>query len=258
MDYKAIIYKKEAGVATVILNRPEVLNALNQRLNQEITAVVDEIAKDRDVRVMIITGAGDKSFCTGRDLKEYGNYKLTSIEDWIRRLNNGAFFNILHLPQPVIAAVNGYALAGGMELALACDIIIAAENASFGMMEIRRGFFPGAGATWRLLPLVGKGWAMEMILSGDIISAQDAKDIGLVNHVVPQGKALSTSIELAKKIAKHSWPAVMLGKAAIIQSTEAYERNGYNLSTALRSLAETNPHILEGKRAFIEKREAIY
>jgi enoyl-CoA hydratase len=160
------------------------------------------------------------------------------------------------MPKPVIAAINGYAIAGGLELALACDIRIASDRATFGLYEIRRGFFPGGGATWRLAPLVGRGWAMELILGGESITAEVAERIGLVNRVVPHEKLMTAARELAQKIASRSPAAVMLAKAAINQSMALFEQAGFNISVALRALAETNEDRKEGTRAFLEKREA--
>lgn len=258
MTDKTVVLAKEEGIATITLNRPEVLNAINSQLRQDLRAVVEEVKKDKEVRVLIITGAGDKAFCSGRDLKEYSQYTAAPIEDWDSRMEGGANFGLAEVRQPVIAAVNGYAVAGGMELALACDIRIASDKATFGLFEIRRGFFPGGGATWRLAPLVGKGWAMELVLGGDTITAQMAERIGLVNRVVPHEKLMDAARELAQKIAGKSPPAVMLAKAAINQSTEAYERTGFNICAALRALAETNEDAREGTRAFVEKREANF
>ena len=258
MAYKTIILTGEEGIATVTLNRPEVHNAMNRQLSRELRAAVEEVKNNEEVRVLIITGAGDKAFCAGRDLKEYSDYKATPIEDWAGRVEQGGSFGLTGMSKPVIAAINGYAIAGGLELALACDIRIASEKATFGLFEIRRGFFPGGGATWRLAPLVGKGWAMELILGGDSIAAEVAERIGLVNRVVPHEKLMETAHELADKIASKSPAAVMLAKAAINQSMAALEQTGFNISMALRALAETNEDIREGTRAFIEKRDADF
>jgi len=258
MGYKTIILTEEEGIATIILNRPEVHNAMNGQLNRELRAAVEKVKKSKEARVLIITGAGDKAFSAGRDLKEYSGYKATPIEDWAGRTQQGVNSGLAGMPKPVIAAINGYAIAGGLELALACDIRIASEKATFGLFEIRRGFFPGGGATWRLAPLVGKGWAMELILGGDTITAEVAERIGLVNRVVPQEKLMTAARELAQKIASRSPAAVMLAKAAINQSMAIAEQAGFNISVALRALAETNEDIREGTRAFLEKRSADF
>ena len=255
MVFETIILAKEDGVAIVTLNRPEVMNAINTQMRDDLREVLDEIRRDRDVRVVVIKGSGEKAFCSGRDLKEYSEAVPDPIEDWANRTERGAGFGLNRLPQPVIAAVNGYALAGGMELALNCDLRIASDTATFGLFEIRRGFFPGGGATWRLAPLVGKGWAMELILGGDPITAQVAERIGLVNRIVPGEKLMEEAMMLARKMASKSSNALMLAKAAINQSVDAYEQTGSNIGIALRSLMEAGEDIREGSRAFMEKRE---
>jgi enoyl-CoA hydratase len=256
MDYKTVVLTRDGKIASITLNRPEVLNAMNTQLNQELRAAINEVKNDKNIQVLIITGAGDKAFSAGRDLKEYSESKATPVEDWEKRIDQGGNFGLLGMPQPVIAAINGYAVGGGLELALACDIRIASEKATFGFFEIRRGFFPGGGATWRLAPLVGKGWAMELVLSGEPITAQIAERIGLVNRTVQHDKLRATVRELAEKIASKNPQAVMLAKAAINQSMEAYERIGFDISMALRALAETNTDIKQSTQAFLEKREA--
>lgn len=259
MDYEAVLLTKEKGVGILTLNRPQVLNALSQTMTREIRQAALEVKQDKDIRVLIVTGAGDKAFCAGRDLKEYDGYELNAIEDWERRAQpGGAFFDLVEMPKPVIAAVNGYALAGGMELALACDIRYASERATFGLFEIRRGIYPGAGATWRLTPLVGKGWATQLVLSGEAIDAREAERIGLVNRTVPHDQLMPTVMELAAKIANLSPVALMLAKAAITQAWEPYERTGYNLCNALRALVEVSEDRKEGVRAFVEKRPPVF
>ena len=255
MAYETIVLKKENGIALVTLNRPEVMNAINTQMRDDLMEGLKEIRRDKDVRVVLITGAGDKAFCSGRDLKEYSGSVVNPIGNWADRTEKGAGFGLNRLPQPVIAAVNGYALAGGMELALNCDLRIASDTATFGLFEIRRGFFPGGGATWRLAPLVGKGWATELILGGDPITAQMAERIGLVNRVVPGETLMQEAVILARKMASKSYKALMLAKAAINQSMDAYEQTGSNIGIALRSLMEADEDIREGSRAFIEKRE---
>jgi len=264
MANETVLVTREEGIAIVTLNRPEVLNAMNSQLNRELVAAAEELRRDGSVRVVIVTGAGDRAFSAGRDLKEYSNSKEdtggspTAIDQWDRRVQQGDNAGIAGLPQPTIAALNGFAIGGGLELALACDIRIASEKATFGLFQIRRGFFPGGGATWRLAPLVGKGWAMEMVLSGEPITAETAERIGLVNRAVPHDQLMPAARELAQKIAEKSPAAVRLAKAAINQAQSACERTGFDIGMALRSLAETNEDIREGTKAFVEKREADF
>ena len=218
MDYKTVVLTRDGKIASITLNRPEVLNAMNTQLNQELRAAINEVKNDKNIQVLIITGAGDKAFSAGRDLKEYSESKATPVEDWEKRIDQGGNFGLLGMPQPVIAAINGYAVGGGLELALACDIRIA--------------------------------------LSGEPITAQIAERIGLVNRTVQHDKLRATVRELAEKIASKNPQAVMLAKAAINQSMEAYERIGFDISMALRALAETNTDIKQSTQAFLEKREA--
>jgi enoyl-CoA hydratase len=254
MSYETITVTRENLVTTITLNRPEVHNAMNRPMNQEIRNALEKLKTDKDSRVLIITGAGDKAFSAGRDLKEYSESKTTPIDVWATQVGQGALTGVAAMPKPVIAAINGYAIGGGLELALGCDIRIASQKATFGLYEIRRGFFPGGGATWRLAPLVGKGWAMEMILGGESIDAPTAEKIGLVNRVVPHDQLMKSAQELAERIASRSPAAVLLAKQAINQAWSAYEATGSNIGIALRALAETNEERLEATRAFLEKR----
>lgn len=255
MGVDTIMVDHEGSTAVVMLNRPEALNAMNAHLNRELTAAMDELQSHSNVRVIIITGVGDKAFCAGRDLKEYSGSTATPIEVWAGRSGRGGINAVAAATKPVIAAINGYAIGGGLELALACDIRIASDTATFGLYEIRRGFFPGGGATWRLPPLVGKGWAMEMILSGEPIDAATAERIGLVNRVVPHKELKKTTLALAQKIAAHSPAAVLLAKQAVLQAMAAQEASGANIGAALRALAETNPDRVQATRAFVDRKQ---
>jgi len=254
MPYRTILLQKKKGVATLTLNRPEVLNAMDNEMNRELRAALDEMRADTSIRVLIVTGAGDRAFSAGRDLKEYSGARATPIEVWAGRMGARGIDALAQVTVPAIAAVNGYAVGGGLELALACDIRIASEKATFALMEIRRGFFPGGGATWRLAPLLGKGWAMEMILSGEPIDARTAERIGLVNHVVPAGELMKAARDLAEKIAGWSPAAVMLAKQAVNQAGAAQEAAGFNIGVALRALAETNEDRISATRAFVKKK----
>jgi enoyl-CoA hydratase len=254
MTDQTVLLTKDAGIATLTLNRPEVHNAMNNHLNRELRAALEDVKADKETRVLIITGAGEKAFSAGRDLKEYSQTKTSAIDVWANRVSQSSIDAVSTMPKPVIAAINGYAIGGGLELALACDIRLASENATFALMEIRRGFFPGGGATWRLAPLVGKGWAMEMILSGEPIDAKTAERIGLVNRVVPRTELMVTARALAEKIAGWSPPAVLLAKQAINQASAASEVTGFNIGIALRALAETNEDRATATRAFVEKK----
>ncbi|MDD5189878.1 MAG: enoyl-CoA hydratase/isomerase family protein [Dehalococcoidales bacterium] len=255
MTYQTILLNKENQVAMITLNRPEVQNALNKQMQDELVAALAELKQDQETRVIIITGAGEKAFTAGRDLKEYSAAKATPLEVWEGMAGQAATVALSQMTKPVIAAINGYAIGGGLEMALACDIRLASDKATLGFYEIRRGFFPGGGATWRLSPLVGKGWAMEMILSGEAIDAATAEKIGLVNRVVPATELLPAARKLAATIASRSPAALILAKQAINQAWAAFDVNGANVGIALRALAETNEERAEATRAFVEKKE---
>ena len=222
MAYETVIYEKEGGVAVMTLNRPEVKNAFDARMQAEMDAVLTEVAKDPDARVLIITGAG-KAFCTGADvaylmsLGEEHKLHQTTMEEMIRGDGNilTTVLKIRNLPKPVIAAVNGVAAGGGLALALACDLRIASEDARFNMIFTKRGVIPESGSTFNLPRLVGTARALELIFTAETVDAAEADRIGLVNRVVPADQLMKATKELAGKIAQNSPLAMGFSKAAI-------------------------------------------
>src|SRR3982075_3659169 len=212
-SYETILLERRERVAIITINRPEKRNALNIQTRAEGAAVLDELRADDSVRVVIFTGAGDKAFIAGADIAEFAG--RTAISQREVMLERGLFNAIDTFPKPVIAMVNGYCLGGGCELALACDIRIASENASFGQPEINLGIIPGGGGTQRLTRLVGEGKSMELILTGEIVDTQTAFAIGLVNQVVPAEELEAKTMELANRIAEKSPIALRLAKEAI-------------------------------------------
>ena len=214
MAYENINYTVENGIATIAINRPKALNALNLATLTELKDVVEKIAVDKAVQVVIITGAGEKSFVAGADIVEMSTKNAVEGRVW-GQVGQNIFTEIENLPQPVIAAVNGFALGGGCELACACDIRYASENAKFGQPEVGLGITPGFGGTQRLTRVVGRGHAKELIYTASIIDAQEALRIGLVNKVVPQAELMDAVMKLAKTITKKAPVAVQLAKAAI-------------------------------------------
>ena len=195
MPYDTLLYEQKARIGYVTLNRPRVLNAQSPEMFDELAQVFGEIKHDPEVGVVILTGAGDRAFCAGADinfLKQLAQTTPMAAKTFVEK-NRLAFGAIAHLGKPVIAAVNGFALGGGCELAMACHIRLASENARFGQPEINLGLFPGAGGTQRLPRLVGKGIALEMMLTGEAISAQEAHRVGLVNKVVPAAELMATA-----------------------------------------------------------------
>ena len=255
--YKTLIYEKSDNVGVLTVNRPDKLNALSNELTEELLQILDTVEKDVDLRVLVITGAGDKAFVAGADIKELVERDAVMGRD-VSRSRQALFARIENLPVPVIAAVNGYALGGGLELALACNIRIASEKAQFGAPEVKLGIIPGDGGTQRLPRLVGLGRAMEMVLTGDFIDALEAHRIGLVNRVVPHEELMENVMALAKKIASRPPLAVQYAKEAVNRSQEGDTASGYALESYLHALACTTEDKTEGVAAFLEKRKGDF
>jgi enoyl-CoA hydratase len=255
--YNTLIYEKKDNIGVLTVNRPDKLNALSNELTEELQHLLDEIEKDVDLRVVVITGAGDKAFVAGADINELVERDALQGRD-VSRFRQALFARIENLPVPVIAAVNGYALGGGLELALACNIRIASEKAQFGAPEVKLGIIPGDGGTQRLPRLVGLGRAMELVLTGDFIDAQEAHRIGLVNRVVSPDELMESVMTLAKKIASRPPLAVKYAKEAVNRSQEGDTASGYALESYLHALACTTEDKKEGVAAFLEKRKGKF
>jgi enoyl-CoA hydratase/carnithine racemase len=253
----SVLLDKKDELAIVTINRPEVHNALNRSVLSELAQVVDELANDRQTRVVIITGAGEKAFSAGADLKE----RRTMSEEEVRRFINlirDTFTKIEQMPKPVIAAINGVALGGGTELSLACDLRIVAEHAILGLTEVSLGIIPGAGGTQRLPRLVGKAKAKEWIFTAKKVTAAEAERWGLANQVTPKGKALETALEWAQAIKDQAPLALAEAKFAIDRGIETDLATGLLLETkAYETLIPTKDR-LEGLVAFKEKRKPRY
>jgi len=212
--YSTLIYEKKETIGILTINRPEKMNALSNQLTSELKMVLETIENDESLRVLLITGAGDKAFVAGADINELV-IRDSRIGRKVSKERQGLFSQIENLAVPVIAAVNGYALGGGLELALACSIRICSDRARFGAPEVKLGIIPGDGGTQRLPRLIGLGRAMEMILSGDLIDANEAYRIGLANKVVPHEDLMKKTLELAEKIASRPPLAVQFAKEAV-------------------------------------------
>ena len=251
--YETILVERRNGVAIITINRPEKRNALNIQTRLEGAAVLDELRADDSVRVVVFTGAGDKAFVAGADIAEFAN--RTAITQREVMLDRSLFNAIDGFPKPVIAMINGYCLGGGCELALACDIRIASERASFGQPEINLGIMPGGGGTQRLTRLVGEGKAMELILTGAIIDAQTAFTIGLVNHVVPADQLETKTMEIASRIAEKSPIALRLAKEAVKIASRSSLDEGLRREVDLFALCFSSEDKDEGVSAFLEKRK---
>jgi len=248
MAYQNIVFEKEDDIAVVTFNRPEAMNALNNRTRAEFAAAISEAAADDEIKVLILTGSG-KAFVAGSDIKEFSQ-TTPYVAHNIQRLGE----MVEKLEKPVIAAVNGFCLGGGCEIAMACDIIIASEKAKFGQPEINIGIIPGGGATQRLPRLIGVCKAKELIYTGDIISAEQADRLGLVNRVVPLNELMPAAKELAEKIATKSAAALKLAKTAINRGMQTNLESGLKYEYELYGLALSLEDRVEGVNAFLEKR----
>ena len=254
MKFKNIIFKKKNKVAIIELNRPKFLNALCDELIMELNQALDSIEKDNNLSVLVLTGS-EKAFAAGADISEMNDKEFIDLlkDDFIKPWEKLSKFK-----KPVIAAVSGYALGGGCEIAMMCDIIYAAENAKFGQPEIKLGTIPAAGGTQRLVKSVGKSIAMEMVLSGKVISANEAKENGLVSSVFPTDLLLTKTLELANNIANNSLPVLIMAKEAVNRSYEGSleegMRNERNLFKSTFSLLDRK----EGMKAFLDKRKAKF
>lgn len=252
-SYETVLLDRRDRVAVITINRPEKRNALNIQTRAEGAAILDELRADDSVRVVIITGAGDKAFIAGADIAEFAD--RTAISQREIMLERGLFNAVETFPKPIIAMVNGYCLGGGCEVALACDIRVASETASFGQPEINLGIIPGGGGTQRLPRLVGEGKAMEMILTGEIIDAQTAFNLGLVNHVVPADQLEIKTMEIANRIAEKSPIALRLAKEAIKLASRSNLDEGLRREVDLFALCFSSADKDEGVTAFLEKRK---
>lgn len=255
--YKTLAYEKKENIGILTINRPEKLNAISDELTKELKQFLEDLENDEEIRVLIITGAGDKAFVAGADISELVD-RDARMGRRVSRERQEIFSLIENLHIPVIAAVNGYALGGGLELALACSIRIASEKAQFGAPEVKLGIIPGDGGTQRLPRLVGSGRAMEMILTGDFIDAEEAYRIGLVNKVYPHDQLQEKAIELARRIASRPPLAVRFAKDAVNRSQEGGTTSGYILESYLHALSCTTEDKKEGVSAFLEKRKGKF
>ena len=254
MDFQYLLYSTDENIATITINRPDKLNALNGALLDELELLIDTIKADPQVKVVIITGAGEKSFVAGADISELARLSVTEAKTFALK-GQRIFSKIEDLGKPVIAAVNGFALGGGCELALACHMRFASTNAFFGQPEVNLGTIPGYGGTQRLTRLVNTGRALELILGGDRISAQDALSIGLANKVFEKEELLYKTIEFAQKIA--SKPTMALGYAieAVLAADDLNLDAGLDFEASLFALCAGTGDFKEGTSAFLEKRK---
>ncbi len=257
MNEPLLRVEEESGVALLTLNRPDVMNSLNFDLLSGLKEQIDGLRFNKDVRVVLITGAGEKAFCAGADLKERATLDELQVKQFIYTIRN-LFTEIEQLNKPVIAAVNGVALGGGTELALACDIRLASENASLGLTETKLAIIPGAGGTQRLPRLIGRAKAKELIFTGRRVNAQEALEIGLVNKVCPAERLLEEAREMAAMITENGPIALEQAKYAINQGLEADINTGLAIESNAYWITIPTEDRTEGLKAFREKRKPQY
>jgi enoyl-CoA hydratase len=256
VSYETIRIEREGAVAILTIERPEKRNALNAAVRQELIAALDELNADDGVRVLIFTGAGEKAFIAGADIGEFA--ERTPLEQRAAMTGRRVFDEIAACPKPTIAMINGYALGGGCELALACDLRVAADTAKLGQPEINLAIIPGGGGTQRLPRLVGMGQAMRLVLSGEIIGAEEANNIGLVELVFPAAELRERTLELAGRMAERSPVALRMAKAAVRAAAEMPLSAGLDYETELFITCFGSEDRREGIEAFLEKRSAEF
>ncbi|MGH9796419.1 MAG: enoyl-CoA hydratase-related protein [Candidatus Acidiferrales bacterium] len=257
MNYENLLYEKRDGIAYITFNRPKVLNALNRKTMQELEAILTDARDDAAVRVLILTGAGEKSFIAGADINELAQQAPVHGKEF-SIWGQGVLHLLETMGKPSIAAINGFALGGGCELALACSMRIASKSARLGQPEVKLGIIPGYGGSQRLARLCGKGVAHELCLTGEMISADEAARIGLVNRVTEPGELMATAEAIAKKIIANAPLAVKFCMEAIERGAEMPQEEGLFLEATLFGLCCATEDMREGTRAFIEKRPAQF
>src|SRR5512140_740046 len=257
MNFENILFEKKNSIAYVTVNRPKVLNALNMATTEELRAAFNDVKNDAGVRVVILTGAGEKAFIAGADIGELAKHDAVSGKEYTHKGQN--VLNLIeNLGKPVIACINGFALGGGCELAMACTMRLAAENAKLGQPEVKLGIIPGYGGTQRLARLVGKGRAMQQLLTGEMITAQEAYRIGLVNEVVPQPELIARAEAIAQKIIANAPLAIQYAMEAVHKGMEMTLQEGLYLEAVLFGVCCATEDKKEGTTAFLEKRAAAF
>lgn len=250
-----VVFRKEGHVAYVTLDRPEAMNALDPESWQELHQIWRTIKEDREIRVSVLTGAGERAFCTGSDLKKTMLPKESLASTYFDEEN---LLGPMEMWKPIVCAVNGYAIGGGLEMALACDIRMASTKAAFGLSEVKVGSLPGLGGTQRLVRAIPRSIAMKMLLTGDRIDAQEAYRIGLISDLVEPNELMDKAREMAEKIAENAPLSVKAAKQAVIVGSDLPVKQGSTLENLLWGLLRDTEDRIEGRRAFAEKRAPQY
>ena len=254
-EYKTVLVEQEESILKVSINRPKALNALNNDVLIELDQVITDAGKDDSVKVVVLTGTGEKSFVSGGDISEFLSIEPAGAYDFSRR-GQVLMNKIENLGKPVIAAVNGFAFGGGLELAMACTLRIGSENSRYGLPEVTLGAIPGYGGTQRLVRLVGKGRAMEIVLTGDAIDAHEAYRIGLINKVVPGEQLKDAAVQLAKRLMKNGPYALKVAMRAV--NYDPSFDTGLQFEASGVAMALASEDMKEGVNAFLEKRKPVY
>ena len=256
MDYSTIKTTLDNNILTITINRPDKLNALNKTVLDELDSVMNNVYIDREIKAAIITGAGEKAFVAGADIAEFISVNDNAGTLFAKR-GQDIFFKIENSPKPVIAAVNGFALGGGCELAMSCHFRLASANAKFGQPEVNLGIIPGYGGTQRLTMLVGKGKAMELMMTGNMINADEAKSLGLVNYVETQENLISKAKEILNTILAKS-PVAISKVIAAVNSFYHFDKDGFDEEANLFGEVFSTNDKKEGTTAFLEKRKPVF
>lgn len=257
MAYQQLLTEIKENILYITINREQKLNALNKEVLAELADVFANAATNNEVRGILLTGAGEKAFVAGADISEFQNYNLAEGKELAKKGHDNVFNAIENCPKPVVAAINGFALGGGLELAMACHIRIASENAKLGLPEVTLGLIPGYGGTQRLTQLVGKGRAIEMIATADMVTAEKAAQIGLVNEVVPQASLIAKAEEILAKI-KLRAPLAVASAIKAVNASGNKEVNGFEVEIEEFSKCFGTADFKEGVSAFLEKRKAVF
>ncbi len=257
MAYENIVFQVEQGIATITFNRPKAMNALNQALLAEFAQALKAVGSDEEIRVLVLTGAGEKAFVAGADITELATFTALQAKHF-SKTGHDIISGLQGLSIPVIAAVNGFALGGGSEIALACDFIYAADSGRFGLPEITLGIIPGFGGTQRLPRLIGSNLAKELIFTGRMITAAEALQIGMINKVVPAAALMEEVLKTAREMAAKGKVSLRSAKQAVNNGLNADMATGCHIEIEAFALCMASPDAREGTRAFLEKRKPLF